>query len=207
MAGDVKRTIQMLLDAEDLGTQKIEDLIGSIEKLEKAQRDYAKSGKVSAQTIDELRERVVALKDASRQLTARGALIDAFNAQNEVVTKATERLRLNEKALADYKIELGSVGAVSDQQAQKMARLEKAVAGASEKLTKASAAAATTRERLGKLGITDLTKAQQQLANYAERTGAALRETESDLKTYSRRVRETSGVELEWEIKRVGVAA
>ena len=204
MAGDVKRTIQMLLDAEDLGTQKIEDLIGSIEKLEKAQRDYAKSGKVSAQTIDELRERVVALKDASRQLTARGALIDAFNAQNEVVTKATERLRLNEKALADYKIELGSVGAVSDQQAQKMARLEKAVAGASEKLTKASAAAATTRERLGKLGITDLTKAQQQLANYAERTGAALRETESDLKTYSRRVRETKEAEaaLRAEVER-----
>ena len=204
MAGDVKRTIQMLLDAEDLGTQKIEDLIGSIEKLEKAQRDYAKSGKVSAQTIDELRERVVALKDASRQLTARGALIDAFNAQNEVVTKATERLRLNEKALADYKTELGSVGAVSDQQAQKMARLEKAVAGASEKLTKASAAAATTRERLGKLGITDLTKAQQQLANYAERTGAALRETESDLKTYSRRVRETKEAEaaLRAEVER-----
>ena len=195
MAGNVKRTIQMLLDAEDLGTQKIEDLIGSIERLEKAQKDYAKSGKVSSQTIDELKDRVNALKDAARQLTARGALVDAFNKQNEAVDKAKARLQENEKALAEYKTELAGMGSVSEQQAQKLGRLENAVAGASEKLIRVSEAANTTKQRLANLGITDLAKAQQQLASYAERTGAALRETQQDLKTYNSRLRETTATE------------
>ena len=195
MAGDIKRRVQLLLDGEDLATAKLEDLIKVIDQLGNEQKDYAKSNNVTSQSMDELRGRIEALGDAGKKLAARGALLDVFNNQNAKIDEYKAKLASLEQELTEFRSGLSNTGKVSAEQQKKIDQLGGAITRTTEKLLRAKDAAKVTEGNLFDLGITDAVKGQQQVEAYASRVSAIRREAQDDLRSYSRRLRETKDAE------------
>lgn len=185
-----KQDIELRISANDLGTQKLEDIARAIEELRKTQEAYAASGDAASKSLRELTTELADLKRIGQELSGRGALIDLFEKQQAAVAETAKRVEESRVALDKYKASLAGVENVTRKQQGELAKLERGFTSATKQFNTASAGLEKVRADLAKLGLEDTSKARSALVALANDVGTAINRSEQSIRKYDSALRE-----------------
>lgn len=185
-----KADIELRISANDLGTQKLEELSLAIEELRKSQEAYAASGDAATKSLRELTTELADLKRIGQELSGRGALLDLFEKQQVAVADTAKRVEESRGALERYKASIAGVETVTKKQQTELAKLEKGFASATKKFETASSGLEKLRVDLAGLGLEDTGKARTALVSLADQVGAAISRSERSIRSYDAALRQ-----------------
>lgn len=190
MANGTQKDIELRIRANDLGTQKLEDLVDLFERVRRSQQEFARSGDLSARSIRELKQEVRDLETLGRQLASRGSLIDLFEKQQVEVEQTSKKYLEARSALERYEQSLRGVEKVSQKQSSELSKLEKSFRQAEKTFDRATGSLETTRQKLAQLGLSDTKRAKRELVSFADQVSTSLRKGEQAIRDYDTRLRE-----------------
>lgn len=184
-----RQDIELRISANDLGTQKLEELALAIDELRKSQEAYAASGDAATKSLRDLSTELADLKRIGQELAGRGALIDLFEKQQAAVAETSKRVEESRAAYEKFKASLVGTETVTRKQQTELSKLERGFASATKQFETASKGLEKVRGDLAKIGLEDTSKARASLVALANDVGTAITRSEKSIRSYDSALR------------------